>query len=268
MFKQVRLLRAVRLLPPAVRELCERLYNDATLPSAALLSRANLFVDVAFMKVMCEKHVAMVMKQSVLFGLTDASPQGGKEYQIMEYYAIDGESLIEAGNAAIQLKRFPKRPADVIDKETQSAEMATLMDIIHAARYQHVFPPQCMAQRQTSLPHKGSCAIRMCRLENWDWETTAKFLQLFFSFTADRGTEKGFKYVHYQNLNLFPEWRAPRASSEDPLGIDEMEVDDPVISLRHVLDISGVLLHQLNLFLVNRGAAPACKQFIFTLISY
>ena len=84
MFKQVRLLRAVRLLPPAVRELCERLYNDATLPSAALLSRANLFVDVAFMKVMCEKHEAMVMTQSVLFGLTDASPQGGREYQIME----------------------------------------------------------------------------------------------------------------------------------------------------------------------------------------
>ena len=249
MFKQVRLLRAVRLLPPAVRELCESLYNEASLPSATLLSRANLFVDVAFMKVMCEKHIAMVMKQSVLFGLTDASPQGGKEYQIMEYYAIDGGLLIEAGNAAIQLKRFPKRPGDVIDPVKQIAEMACLMDIIHSARYQHVFPPQCMAQRQTSLPHKGSCAIRMCRLENTDWEMTAKFMELFFSFTSDRGTEKGFKYVHYQNLNLFPEWRAPRASSEDPLGIDEMEVDDPVISLRHVLDISGMLLHRLNSYL-------------------
>ena len=249
MFKQVRLLRAVRLLPPAVRELCERLYNEASLPSKTLLSRANLFVDVAFMKVMCEKHIAMVMKQSVLFGLTDASPQGGREYQIMEYYAIDGALLIEAGNAAIQLKRFPKRPGDVIDPVKQIAEMACLMDIIHSARCQHVFPPQCMAQRQTSLPHKGSCAIRMCRLENTDWETTAKFIELFFSFTADRGTEKGFKYVHYQNLNLFPEWRAPRASSEDPLGIDEMEVDDPVISLRHVLDISGMLLHRLNSYL-------------------
>jgi len=248
-FKQVRLLRAVRLLPPAVRELCERLYNEASLPSKTLLSRANLFVDVAFMKVMCEKHIAMVMKQSVLFGLTDASPQGGREYQIMEYYAIDGALLIEAGNAAIQLKRFPKRPGDVIDPVKQIAEMACLMDIIHSARCQHVFPPQCMAQRQTSLPHKGSCAIRMCRLENTDWETTAKFIELFFSFTADRGTEKGFKYVHYQNLNLFPEWRAPRASSEDPLGIDEMEVDDPVISLRHVLDISGMLLHRLNSYL-------------------
>ena len=55
-------------------------------------------------------HFHMIMNSSVLFMLTDASPQGGYEYQIMEYYCIEGSLLIEVGEAAVKLKMFPKTP--------------------------------------------------------------------------------------------------------------------------------------------------------------
>jgi len=236
------LLRAVRLMPPSVRELCERLYADATLPSKSTVSRANLFLDVTFMHIMAEKHHSMIIHGAVLFGLTDASPQRGIEYQIMEYYSIHGKMLIEVGHAAIQLKLFPTREGDIVDLPQQLAVMERLMALIRTAKGQHVFPPQCMAQRQTSLPHKGHCAVRMCRLENLSWVDVGKFMLLFFSFTNDRGTEKSFKQIYYPDLHAFPEWRPSAIVPEN----DEMmdDVVEPVLSFRHTLDISGMFLHQ------------------------
>ena len=236
-------MRAVRMMPAAIRELCERLFADATIPSKTTISRANLFIDVSFMHIMADRHCGMILRGSILFGLSDASPQGGIEYQVTEYYSIDGEMLIEAGQAAIYLKSFPKRPADIENLEQQLFQMGQLMDTVRAAKDQHVFPPQCMAQRQTSLAHKGHCLVRQLRLETRSWVETSQFAALFFSFTNDRGPERGFKRVHYDNLDQFPEWRPSRIVPESDFHLAAEDVD-PIISLRHTLDISGMFLGQ------------------------
>ena len=68
--------RAFQLLPLALRKLVGNVFTGASCPSMALLSRANLFIDVAFMRVMADRHEKLLQSGVVFFGMTDASPQG------------------------------------------------------------------------------------------------------------------------------------------------------------------------------------------------
>jgi hypothetical protein len=149
------------------------------------------------------------------------------------------------------LKSFPRRPAEVLQYQLALMQLQPLMDVITTARHHHISLAQCMAQRKTSLPHKGHCCMRQMRLENSTWGLTAQFAQLFFSFSNDRGTEKGFKKVHYPNLNEFAEWREPHIRVDDGLDglLEEDDIVDPVCSLRQILDISGMFIHRPKTYL-------------------
>ena len=128
--------RAIRLLPPQVQKLVEDMYTTKCFPSASTMSRANFYMDVTFMRLMAARHDALITARALLFALTDASPIGGKFYQITEYFALGGQDkgeLLAAASVATSLLRsFPKRPEEL--EEGDLAVMERLMVTIRAAK--------------------------------------------------------------------------------------------------------------------------------------
>ena len=47
---------AVRLTPPHIQKLLDRMFSDQVFPSAATISRSNLYMDVSYMRWMAERH--------------------------------------------------------------------------------------------------------------------------------------------------------------------------------------------------------------------
>ena len=82
--------KAVRLLPPAVRQCVEEMFRNQVFPSKSTMSRASLLLDVAFMRVMARRHKGLIENKAVFFFLSDASPQNTRLLQITEYICIGG----------------------------------------------------------------------------------------------------------------------------------------------------------------------------------
>ncbi len=239
--------RAFQLLPFPLRELINRTFQGEELPSAPMLSRANLFVDVAYMRVMARRHRQLLSGDAVLYGLSDGSPQGGREYQCTEYYAIKAGRLSSAGDAAMALKRFPKDPGSVL--EGQLEEMHILMEVVRDARMHHVFPPMLLGARRQGLSYKGACVTHGIRIETLSWDDTAGLVNLFFSFTNDSGIEKQMNRTRFENLDAFYYWRPARVVDEHDLQdihADAAPADYPTISFNHVIDVDG-LFHAVEL---------------------
>ena len=131
--------KAIKLMPPELRNLLEYLYNSTFFPSQSTISRASLYIDV--MKVMCERHEALIAAKAFLYSHKDASPQGGRLYQITEYFSFGGggDGLIVAGRATCRLRSFSKQPEQISEKDLQT--MTELMEIIRSAKGHHIFPP-------------------------------------------------------------------------------------------------------------------------------
>ena len=105
--------KAMRLLPPAARKMVHDMYEEGVFPSPATMSRSSLFVDVAFMRILADRHAQYVTVQCLFFTLSDGSPQNGRLYQITEYYCV-GQfvgDFDEVGAAACRFRCFPKDPA-------------------------------------------------------------------------------------------------------------------------------------------------------------
>ena len=287
--------KAIRLLPPQIRSLLEEMYSEKYFPSPATMSRASLFLDVAFMRLMADRHELLVNANSIFFGLTDASPIGGRLYQVTEYFVLggddpDGKLLLEAGAATSRLRSFPKRPEEVTEQDL--AAMDLLMDIIREAKSLHCFVPMCMDSRNSSGVVRSHCIVQQARVESHTWDLTAKLLALFFSFTIDRGPEAGLRRLYMPTLNSFAYWRpiAMDVDSPECLGeIDGPEAPgntDPVLSLTHIVDIAGTfhaidniekrMLDQLQSYKDNKqafGALVICfhrpylrKRFLYNCI--
>ena len=75
----------------------------------------------------------------------------------------------------------------------------------------------------------------------------------FFSFTFDRGPEKGLEHTYLPTLDTFAHCR-PLRSSDDVLDLSDENnaamTGDPTVSLTHVLDIAG-LFHSIDLIEKN-----------------
>jgi hypothetical protein len=83
------LVHAVQVLPPVWRSsLLSLMRDDASLPSAATLTRARLLVDVAFMLMQQRIFRDLLQTRPVLYGLVDSSPQGGRNWELFEIYGM------------------------------------------------------------------------------------------------------------------------------------------------------------------------------------
>ena len=164
--------KAIKLMPPEVRNMLEELYTDSTFfPSQATVSRANLYIDVAFMRVMAERHEAFIKQNVIVFLMTDASPMHNRLYQITEYYLFGvGIGIEKAGETTCRLRLFSKKPLENIS-EADVDVMMSLVDLIKDAVAHHTFAPMCMDSRNSGTVVRSHCVIQQVRLEITGWET-------------------------------------------------------------------------------------------------
>ena len=62
-------------------------------------------MDVAWMVRMREKHREMIVDGGFLFGMLDSSPQGGRNWLMVEYSYVRGEASLAALDSAIQMAK-------------------------------------------------------------------------------------------------------------------------------------------------------------------
>jgi hypothetical protein len=92
-------LRAIDTLPPSAKTYLTDMLATVVYPSAAMITRARYFIDVAWMLLWAQRHHEFVSKGGVLFGMSDSSPQGRRDWMMSQYLAIKGEDLLEVGEA-------------------------------------------------------------------------------------------------------------------------------------------------------------------------
>ena len=194
------------------------------------------------MRVMAQRHSELIAAKVILYLLSDSSPQGGRLYQLSEYFCFGNGSdgIAIAGEATCRLRAFSKHPEEITQSDLE--EMNHLMAIIRDAKSQHSFAPMCMDARNSGTEARAHCLIQQVRVESFTWELTAALFDLFFTCTSDRGPESGLNQTYLPNLDSFPHWRPLKLEQDNELDFDQDDAHtaDPIISLAGVIDIAGV----------------------------
>jgi hypothetical protein len=196
------MLQAARCLPPVwAASLSGVIQGTKSTPSASTLSRARLYVDVGFMLCMQQEHALLLAESPILFGLVDSSPQGGRNWELLEMYGIRGPDVFEAADQARLLMNHLIQGADDCEEhERLRAKVASFV-------FHHVFPPTALGTRRSSLAMKLHACSHSLRLENMDWQRTEIMSQHFVSLTSDMGTEMNFNSVEGVDVGAaFPYW--------------------------------------------------------------
>ena len=215
---------AMNLLPPGYREVLIEVVKESEYPSRSTLIRARLCLDVSFMRYMADIHEADVGKGSIALGLLDSSPQGGRNWLIMEYFMLDGARLCEVLDAVLALKRFPREPPFL---EHQLSLMDRCVDIIFAALRHHIGVPVVLHSRHTNLPNKGYAVMHSFRLESNSWRLVQGLVSLFFAWSSDRGQEKGLRTVRIASpYSYFQWWTNTLAPGDGDEAIGDVPQDD------------------------------------------
>ena len=94
--------RAMATLPPEAQGVVNQMIEGAQMPSASVISRFRLYLDVTYMKYMREVHHAMIQAGGVCFGLMDSSPQG-RDYLMHRYKYLSWDNLELAADLADQM---------------------------------------------------------------------------------------------------------------------------------------------------------------------
>ena len=168
---------AIRVLPPVwVASLTKLMQGDRTLPSAATLSRARLYVDVGYMVYLQQVHAGMLdaTEPPVLFGLVDSSPQGGRNWELFEMYGVLGSNLNRCAELAREMKGHIVHGAD--DCEEHERARAGVTEMI----FHHVFPPTALGTRRTTLAMKLHAVAHALRLESTCWQKAEQLSEHVF----------------------------------------------------------------------------------------
>ena len=177
---------ALRLLPNIYHQALTESMSLATFPSRSILCRMKFSFDVAWMLLRAERHAFLIAVVSVGYLLVDSSPQGGRNWMLEEAIFVRGDELENAGEAALQLKSFP-RTAPFVDEQFENMDI--LCTAIKGALSRHTFPLTCMAARHADINHKCHCLVHSFRLDNSTWKLVAQFVNIFECVCADRDGE-------------------------------------------------------------------------------
>ena len=230
--------RALRCFPADFLSLAEDVVEKMQWPSPATLCRCRLFMDVAWMVRMREKHREMIVDGGFLFGMLDSSPQGGRNWLMVEYSYVRGEASLAALDSAIQMARMSAaspKPQDFVWEMRQHQKLITL------AIERHVLPPAGLGSRHGNAQHKAHARLHSHRLETASWKDTQSLMDMYFSMAVDAGPESKMMDLDTNAESIFPYWIPMDIADKDEVMDSDPGDDDPEnpLSLRHVLLIPG-----------------------------
>ena len=165
--------RALRCFPPEVASLAQLVVQKMVLPSAATMTRARFYLDVAWMLQMSQFHSRLISEGACLYGMLDSSPQGGRNWLMTEYSGIHGGSLIEAAGSAHSMALLALAGAEEEDEARGiSWNMRKHARLVRDSCFAHILPPAGLGARHASAAHKAHAWLHHHRLESKDWSST------------------------------------------------------------------------------------------------
>ena len=143
--------------------------------SAPRLERVTLGLqaDGELASMLCAKHFRYL--------LTDASPQGGKEWLMTEYTFVAAAGVEAMSDAVNTLS--------LADAEAGRAALEEANRCVLASVDQHFMPPAVLGKLAMSLLHKCNAILHQVKLETDSEAALRDFLMSIVSFTTDQGIE-------------------------------------------------------------------------------
>jgi hypothetical protein len=247
------MVKMIMLLPPHLQAELQHDLRILPVPGRRALEMGRLFYDTTYMIMMREQHKRFVQDGTICFPLADSSSVRGKSVMMYEYFYIQGGQLLQAANAAMELKHLP-RDRGLSLEEIQVSDYNCL--IIESSTGHHTMPPTYMGQGHSKLVHRLACILQANRLENWSWKLVGDFVKdCCFCWCTDTGTEKKFRKSKVKVKEMFSWWSDEPVQLLPDGGMDVPEPDDvdagqnendgPVIDFRDALGFRG-LMHTIN----------------------
>lgn len=208
------------------------------LPSKATMSRMRGRIDAAWM--MMTRDILRQLINScglALYVQVDASPQGGRDYDMIVYNIVKATDFLDLFQYISQLESFRELAKDersrCYDKE------AALMCKIREAIQWHVVPMVCLGQGRGSLALKFRAILHAFGLLTDDREMLSNLLRSIVSWHSDYGTEIGIARVVPQPIEtVLPYMHQParQEARADPLAPTKEEQFDECAEIMFNLD--------------------------------
>ena len=174
---QTVLRRGIQCLPPQLQGAIMRVLEGAPMPSASTICRGRIGLDTAWMLHMRDKHNELIEIDSVLWGALDSSPQGNRNWEMAEYFTVEGSRIAELC-ALLQdvYDDIHVRDLDEIDLDAHVRLVGKAASFV----FRHRLPPAGLGVRHADLPHTKHAFLHALRLENHDWARVIRLTKLFF----------------------------------------------------------------------------------------
>ena len=203
------------VLPRHARHLQEALDQQQTLPSRATIIHVRLVLDVALMLLQRMENRAFsrhkwapewaLPSQSghsfldvrgAVYWLVDSSPQGGRNWLMMEYWKLQAEHVLPTFFLAHELLHLhaDRRKQDVQEDSEQMLQLldreSEIFDSIASALSHHHVPPVGLGSGQASAHHEAAALAHAHFLESGSTEVMIGMAESVVSFTTEKGTER------------------------------------------------------------------------------
>jgi hypothetical protein len=230
---------AVTLLPHIAQGFLEYLMVDGLYPSPALLCRGRFVMDVGFMSIMCSTFKRLIAEGGFMCGLLDSSPQGGKNWLMMECFYIFGSCLILCFQYSIAMSEFKGRCGDRVLSEEERDLFIEMSEYLQTNFLHHIFAPGGLGARHSNFNHKAHTWMHSHRLESDSWKMVAQLVRLYYGFATDRGAERYIGRLNVDPFSLFPHWVDPgNDDAQDDL--DNLFNGPPMVNTTLSHDLAGI----------------------------
>ena len=227
---------------PALRTFVRKMLDGCALPGKSSITRARLSMDVAYMLHMREEFVESLTlmlkgdmatldmgKVGFRTMLADGSPQGGKEFLLIESVHTWASDIVRIGNAVATLARHSAVLSGMLDDTDEqlevSPEMEAVLDankIIRTAVVRHNLVPMVLGARALTVLHKLQALCHAAWLETGSMATLLGYLTSVSCWCTDGGTEGFFGHTCRLDLmEMFPPWMAPLHVQADDGGLSD-----------------------------------------------
>ena len=235
--------RVIGTLPSALNAICSQFEPALSYPSLATISRARFYLDCAFMAHMRSVHARLVGRNGVVFGQWDSSPEGGRNWFMHEYDAIQEDDLENMKDVAMMLRELRESVEGMVN-DGELCDFAkrheNLVMFIKERIKHHVFPPTQVGSRTAGLAEKCHCALHQMRLETMSFSEVQQLIGIYFSNTGDRGTEKAVNTMNILVDEFFPYWHREGAGQEDFADLEvEQAIEPAIFSFNNMLQFPG-----------------------------
>ena len=125
--------RAFAILPDYWCKTLETCFSMESIPSAATISRARLYLDTAYMGFMRKEFSRLIASDSVFFLLMGSSPQGFQNWMMSEVFGIEGSELLKVMSMFFDCCEFGSS-VEAGDLEPDAEELADFLDYTEQIR--------------------------------------------------------------------------------------------------------------------------------------